>query len=788
MKPDGSIRIDTKIDQSGAKRGLNALGGQLKGFGAAIKAAFATVAVMAFTKFVKDSVTAAKTLQNALIGLRSIAEGQGKSFTQAKSFIDDYISDGLVPAADAVTAYKNLLMRGYSTDQIEKVMTALKNSAAFGKSAALTMGQAVSSATEGLRNENSILVDNAGVTKNVSMMWADYAKSIGVGVNSLTKAQKIQAEVNGIMTETRFQTGDAAKLVNTFSGQTSKLTFLFTQLKTTLGGAFMQILTPVLKTINQILVGLNEVATKFASLVTLLTGQSQEVATTATDGAEAIDGLTDSTTEAGKAAKGLAGFDTLNVLKEGSVSTAAAATPSDTAVPTTPADITETETAIGGVAKKILDFIKQLKDDFNPAFEAAKKAVDGLSEVLDPLKEFAAKGLEDFYNSFLKPIGTWAIGDAFPRFVQITKDLAASIDFSKINGALKRLWDAIVPFAKNVGDGLLWFYKNVLSPLGTWVANDLAPAFLDLLSAAITAVSSVIDALKPFGQWLFDSFLRPLAEWTGGIIVSVIEGLTQKLNEFSNWARNNQETVEQIAKLLLSFFAGIWVYNTTKSLIVFFTALIPKLTSFGTALAAIFTPTAMAALAVGALAAGIVYLALNWDKLTPAQRAITILGALAAAALAAAVAIALFHTSWTMGIAAAGIVAGIALLAGTYLFSSGAKLPSTGGGSMDAASSLAGSNFSASALPHLAQGAVIPPNRQFMAVLGDQRHGTNIEAPLDTIKQGVAEVLAGMGGSGGDTKVTIKFAGSNAQIGRALQPIVTAETTRRGPKLIKGVT
>ena len=48
-------------------------------------------------------------------------------------------------------------------------------------------------------------------------------------------------------------------------------------------------------------------------------------------------------------------------------------------------------------------------------------------------------------------------------------------------------------------------------------------------------------------------------------------------------------------------------------------------------------------------------------------------------------------------------------------------------------------------IPHLAQGAVIPPNREFMAVLGDQSSGTNIEAPLDTIKQAVAEVIANNG-------------------------------------------
>lgn len=36
-------------------------------------------------------------------------------------------------------------------------------------------------------------------------------------------------------------------------------------------------------------------------------------------------------------------------------------------------------------------------------------------------------------------------------------------------------------------------------------------------------------------------------------------------------------------------------------------------------------------------------------------------------------------------------------------------------------------------IPRLAQGAVIPPNKEFLAVLGDQKHGTNIETPLQTM-------------------------------------------------------
>ena len=36
-------------------------------------------------------------------------------------------------------------------------------------------------------------------------------------------------------------------------------------------------------------------------------------------------------------------------------------------------------------------------------------------------------------------------------------------------------------------------------------------------------------------------------------------------------------------------------------------------------------------------------------------------------------------------------------------------------------------------IPRLAQGAVLPPNKEFMAVLGDQKQGTNIETPLATM-------------------------------------------------------
>ena len=58
-------------------------------------------------------------------------------------------------------------------------------------------------------------------------------------------------------------------------------------------------------------------------------------------------------------------------------------------------------------------------------------------------------------------------------------------------------------------------------------------------------------------------------------------------------------------------------------------------------------------------------------------------------------------------------------------------------------------------IPKLAKGAVIPPNNEFMAVLGDQKSGTNIEAPLDTIKQALSEVMSQFGGANNDIVIQI---------------------------------
>ena len=86
-------------------------------------------------------------------------------------------------------------------------------------------------------------------------------------------------------------------------------------------------------------------------------------------------------------------------------------------------------------------------------------------------------------------------------------------------------------------------------------------------------------------------------------------------------------------------------------------------------------------------------------------------------------------------------------------------------------------------IPRLAQGAVIPPNREFLAVLGDQKHGTNIEAPLQTIVDAFNIALQSNANyGGGNTEVILEIDGR--EFGRAVVEQGNREARRLGTKVV----
>lgn len=641
---DGSIRIDTRVNTDGLNAGtrrissgLTGIASSLKGLAAAAGLAFGVAAII---NFGKESVKAATDLKNAMMGLQSIMEGQGRSFSKAQQFINDYVSDGLIPATKAITAYKNLALRGYDDSQIQQVLIALKDSAAFGRQASYTMGEAVEMATEGLKNENSILVDNAGVTKNVAKMWEDYGKSIGVSAVNLTKQQKIQAEVLGIMEETKFQTGDAAKIAESYSGQVLRLGFNFNNLKIAVGNALIPLAQAVLPSINAIIVALTRLANAFAAVMTAIFGKQadtqKQIVSSGAAAQKSQIGLAKATKAVGDASKktnkelknSLANFDELNVLAKGT-----AESMNDVA--------SETDLGIDTVGST---------DETNVNISVSPAVQSFINGIKESLME-----LEPYINKFK---------DAWGRF----------------EDALIKVWKALAPVREAFGEMI----KERALDIIAGAVMEFAGA-LDVLSGLLLLVCGIFT-----GDWKMAlEGAKLMLQGVGEIIESIFIMLLGKeaVEAIKKFVADSSvlKGIITILQGILDFITGVFTGNWKKA---------------WTGIKEIFSGVWTAVVGVLKGAVNLVIDSLN-TGLKSIQSFIN------------------------------GIIDGINKAIYAYNI-------------MKSAMGISGwtnpiSHISIPQIPKLATGAVIPPNGEFLAVLGDQKNGRNLEAPEDLIRQIVRE-------------------------------------------------
>lgn len=522
------------------------------------KAAIAAFSVTAIAKFGKECVSVASETANAWIGLNSILTGQGKSFQQAKSFINDYVSDGLVPLNNAVAAYKNLALRGYSSDQIKKTMNALKNSATFARQSTYSLGDAVQTATEGLKNENSVVVDNAGVTKNVAKMWEDYAKSIGTTRDKLTQEQKIQAEVNGILEETKFQSNDAAIYANTYSGKIAQLNTAFTNMKTAIGNViqplaklFVPMITAATNAVTKLFTSLAGLLSLFglkADSVETVSNGIGDMATNADKASDAVGSVGDSASKsAKKIKKSLAGWDEINKLDDNSDSSSGSGSGSggSSGGIKESLDVSSTVQEDTSVFTGLIEKVKELASIFKEGFDAGfgDTNFDGILDHLlniknaivdiwtDPDVLYSAQQWVDtcLYSlgqmtGAVARIGT-NIAEFFVGSIDIyleqyvdrikthicnmfdisSEDMALSGNFAQALGELSDVFKS--DKAKQIGANIIAMFANPIMS-----ANELCAKFAkDIKGILFQPIIDNVDKLKE----TFNNVLTPIQTVTG---------------------------------------------------------------------------------------------------------------------------------------------------------------------------------------------------------------------------------------------------------------------------------
>ncbi|QNK86425.1 hypothetical protein H7992_14275 [Sporosarcina sp. resist] len=566
----------------------NAVKSSTDGMKKAFKAVAVAIAALGIGKYVKDAVMAASELESAFLGLQSIVEGQGRSFTKAKSFINGYIADGLVPLTNAVTAYKNLAARGYSDDQIEQTMERLKDAAAFGRQASYSLGDAVSSATEGLKNENSILVDNAGVTKNVAKMWDEYANSIGTTANKLSQQQKIQAEVNGIMEETKFQVGDAATYADTFAGRLSLLSKTLGDIQVNIGQAFMPIANFVIPILQKLANWLVRVTSYFRYFMQAFFGVSKsqkQSGKAAGGGAAAQDSFGTAAENAGKKAeksgkkvkkaaeeakRSVAGFDEINSLSEPSkgsnadsgggkgAGAGAGGIGGDMGLGDFEMPEIDTETIpvhIQAMADKIKDAFKGMRDGakdfgsmFADAFSGIRPALQPLYDAVGPIKQ-SFKEIGDsllmLMDQFLKPAAGYLLFDFIPSIVTgFVKDFAPVIADAAIWGM-----GLLSETMQNVTGLIIALWNDLWLP----ALETLKFAWLDMSTSVAASLQSLLNGtIKPLVEYMINEFIIPVAAMLNRVFVPIFtDVLVFALGLFAKTFKTMTDTLNNLTSSVI---------------------------------------------------------------------------------------------------------------------------------------------------------------------------------------------------------------------------------------------
>lgn len=361
----------------------------------------------------------------------------------------------------------------------------------------------------------------------------------------------------------------------------------------------------------------------------------------------------------------------------------------------------------------IIKIVEQIKAFLRPL----KEPFENLLNALDRLSKYTFEAFIDFFNLFLKPLAEYIVSTALPEFLNMLADSLNRMNFEKVNESLREFWEALEPFTEEVIDSVLWFVEKFLLPIAEWTVTDAIPEFLRVTTKLINILNKSLKILRPILEYLYTKLIKPIGDYLNGIFHDIMNDINNLLDETYSFLEQNNDGITKLSYTIINilsfafnvigktisftiqqmreFFKSLYQYalDTTKNVIQIFNGL----TDF---ISGIFTGNfRLAFRGLYNVVAGLINNIID-----------------------------------AINFMLRNLVSGFANIINPII---------------DTFNGFTGSNFRRitvseriiGKLPYLAQGAVIPPNSPFLAMLGDQRSGVNIETPLETMKQAFKEAL-----------------------------------------------
>ena len=297
-----------------------------------------------------------------------------------------------------------------------------------------------------------------------------------------------------------------------------------------------------------------------------------------------------------------------------------------------------------------------------------------------------------------------------------------NIDLQPLKLALDNLGLAFSSLASLAGEAMNFLWFEVLTPFAAWIMEVLAPVLTNSWASALEMVTAALQPVMAGVKLLWEA-LKPVVAYIGEAVVTAIGNWRYQFEILAATFREKHPVIVGIFQNISQLVTQVW------------SVVGPVLTNLGNHFSSVFQGVSRTVGTVVGYILDMLYGLTGflsgafsgswktaWDGVvyflkSAVNGVITLLNNMISRLVSAlnAVVYAANKLSFT-------VPSWVPILGGKRF---GVNLPYVYG----------------SSIPYLAKGAVLPANQPFLAMVGDQRHGTNVEAPLSTIQEAVALVM-----------------------------------------------
>lgn len=803
-RSDGKVTINTALNNKGLINGIKNIAGSMGGLkpvlreiGGIVATAFSVKAIIDFSRESIELGSNLEEVQNVVnVSFGSMASAAedfaataitkfGMSELAAKQTASTYMAMAKgMGVAESIASDMSIALAGLSGD-----VASFYN---------LDQQDAAKKLQGVFTGESEALKSLGVVMTQTNLKQFALEKGMNANIEAMSQAELVALRYAFVTDALSLAAGDFENTQYSWANQTRILSMQWQQFMGIIGQTLTTVLLPTIKVLNSLVSVLISVSQRIQSVVAGLFGktatQTSAVAESASGAAEATEDLEKATEAAGKAAKkSLAGFDELNTLADQSGGAGASGATSSIS--------TETVTVGGEVNDQISPAIQRIIDKINRLIqplkninlEPAKKAFDGLMVSISNFGNVCGGALLWAWENVLVPLATWTIEEAAPAALNLLSgafDLLTSV-ITALQPSAQWLWDNFLePLAQWAGQTIVDTINalaDALKAISDWITEnqELVEGFVivvgsfaaawGLVNGAIAAWNAAVALWNSLGaiaaavtaafSAAVNFLLSPVTLITLaiGALIAIIVLLIRNWDDVKEFAvkcwegiKAAWETVadwfdENIVQPVADFFSDLWTDISTRAVEAWGdikatfssigswidTEVVQPVSEFFSNLWTGFSDKAAEA----------------WESVK------TVFGKVGSFfsetfEKAWAGIVKIFSTGGEIfvdikdGILTAfkdvvnGIIKGL---------NSAIAVPFNGINralekikKVDVAGITPFSwlkTIAVPKIPYLAQGAVLPPNKPFLAMVGDQHNGTNVEAPLTTIQEAVAIVM-----------------------------------------------